>query len=233
MQILGFIPTSLVDWDKKVASIIFVGGCNFHCPYCQNHPIASEDNDLKPLEWEDIKKKLTRRRQWIDGVVVSGGEPMMHPEIFGLLAKIKYTGFKTKIDTNGSFPYPLKEAIELKLVDSVAMDVKTILDNRYWQAVGRKYWLIVLERTIRLLKESGVDYEFRTTLVPGIVKPEDLVAIVKQIAPVKKYVIQQFVPANSYNEKFQKKKAYLKEDIEKFIPVLKQYANKVVLRGFG
>jgi len=232
MKILGFIETSLVDWEKKVASVIFVGGCNFNCPFCQNYPLVKESKEQKEIKWEDIKKKLLAKKKWVDGVVISGGEPMMHPEIFGLLIKIKDLGFKTKIDTNGFFPYPLKEAIESGLVDYVAMDIKTTLDKRYDKACGRKIYLVVIERTIKLLKECGVDYEFRTTMVPGIVKPEDLLTIAQKIAPVKKYVIQQFVPKNARLARFRNKKPYKKEDIEKFIIPLRKYSSEVLLRGF-
>lgn len=246
MKILGFIETSLVDWDKKVSSVIFVGGCNFNCPFCHNYSLVKEAKELKEIEWEEISKKLLKKKKWIDGVVISGGEPMMHPEIFGLLGKVKQLGFATKIDTNGSYPYPLKEAIELGLVDYVAMDIKTVLgtdrqpltvarrisDERYFRAVGRTIWFVVLERTIRLLKESGIDYEFRTTLVSGIVSPKDLIEIVRKIAPARKYVVQQFVPQNARLARFRAKKPYPKSEVEKVIPALKNYISEVTLRGF-
>ncbi len=232
MRILGFIETSLVDWDKKVASVIFLGGCNFNCPFCHNYPLVQDSPKTKPIEWEKIKEKLIKKRKWIDGVVLSGGEPMMHPEIFGLLIKIKELGFETKIDTNGFFPYPLKEAIELGLVDSVAMDIKTTLDEKYDKACGRKMYLVVIERTIKLLKECGIDYEFRTTLVPGIVSPDDIVKIARKIAPVKRYAIQQFVPKNARSARFRTKKPYKKEEVDKILPVIKNHAKEVILRGF-
>ena len=232
MRILGFIETSLVDWDKKVASVIFLGGCNFNCPFCQNYPLVQDLPETKPVEWEKIKEKLIKKRKWIDGVVLSGGEPMMHPEIFGLLIKIKELGFETKIDTNGFFPYPLKEAIELELVDSVAMDIKTTLDEKYDKACGRKMYLVVIERTIKLLKECGIDYEFRTTLVPGIVSPDEIIKIVRKIAPVKRYAIQQFVPKNARLASYRSKKPYKKEEVEKILPAIKNHVKEVILRGF-
>jgi pyruvate formate lyase activating enzyme len=157
---------------------------------------------------------------------------MMHPEIFGLLIKIKELGFQTKVDTNGFFPYPLKEAIELGLVDSAAMDIKTTLDEKYDKACGRKMYLVVIERTIKLLKECGIDYEFRTTLVPGIVSPDDIITIARKIAPVKRYAIQQFVPKNARMARFRAKKPYKKEDVEKILPALKNSVREVILRGF-
>jgi len=232
MRILGFIETSLVDWDKKVSSVIFLGGCCFNCPFCQNYPLAKDSKELKEIDWDLIKDKLLKKKKWIDGVVLSGGEPMMHPEIFGLLIKIKELGYATKIDTTGYYPYPLKEAIELGLVDYVAMDIKTTLDKRYDKACGRKVHLVVIERTVRLLKESGVDYEFRTTMVPGIVGQEELIEIAKKIAPVKKYVLQQFVAKNARLASFRTKKAYTKEEIKDIISPLKNYIYEVSLRGF-
>lgn len=252
MKILGFIETSLVDWDKKVASVIFLGGCNFHCPFCQNYPLASESKKLKELQWQYIKEKLIAKKKWIDGVVVSGGEPMMHPEIFELLINIKELGFLTKVDTNGFYPYPLQEAIERNLVDYIAMDIKTnlnhitdydpnnpaqkyyhlLISDKYNKACGRIIYLIVIERTIKLLKECGKDYEFRTTLVPGIADLTDIPAIAQKLAPAKKYVLQQFVPANARLKKYRKLKPYTKTEVEKILPGLKQYFDEVKLRGF-
>ncbi len=252
MKILGFIETSLVDWDKKVSSVIFLGGCNFNCPFCQNYPLVKESKKLKEFEWEQIKEKLLAKKNWIDGVVISGGEPMMHPEIFGLLYKIKQLGFLTKVDTNGFYPYPLKEAIEAGLVDYIAMDIKTnlnhitdydennpatkyyhlLISDKYNKACGRTIYLIVIERTIKLLKECGKDYEFRTTLVPGIVDLDDLLAIGQKLTPAKRYFIQQFVPENARLEKFKKVKPYKKEEVEKILPALQKYFDQVKLRGF-
>lgn len=232
MQIRGFLETSLIDWDKKVSSVIFVGGCNFHCPFCQNSELADDSEKLPPFDWQEIKKKLVKKQRWIDGVVISGGEPMMHPEIFGLFIKIKELGLKIKVDTNGYYPYPLKEAIELGLIDYVAMDIKTTLDKKYFQAVGRKIHLVVIERTIRLLKECGLDYEFRITMVPTLVGKAELLKIAQQISPAKKIVLQKFVPENSRLKTYRKLKTYTAEQATEFQNLIKKYFSEVALRGF-
>ncbi|MBS4016348.1 MAG: anaerobic ribonucleoside-triphosphate reductase activating protein [Candidatus Latescibacteria bacterium] len=232
MRIRGFIETSLLDWDKKVVSVIFVGGCNFRCPFCQNSDLANDAKSLPPIEWEDIKKTLEKKRKWLDGVVVSGGEPMMHPEIFGLLIKIKELGYKVKVDTNGYYPYPLKEAIELGLVDYVAMDIKTALDERYYKAIGRTIHFVVIERTIRLLKECGLGYEFRTTLVPNLVGEQELLAIAEKLTPAKKLVLQQYVPKNARLARYRKIKPYLPEQAQEFQKLIKKYFTQVSLRGY-
>ncbi len=232
MKILGFIETSLIDWEKRVCSVIFVGGCNFKCPFCQNYSLVKESKELKIWSWQEIKDKLILKKNWLDGVVVSGGEPTIHPEIFGLLIKLKELGFPTKIDTNGSFPYVIKEMLELGLIDYVAMDVKTALDERYYQACGRKIELSLIKRTIQLLQESNIDYEFRTTLVPQLVGAEELIAIAREIAPAKSYVLQQYIPQNARQTKFRHIKQYSKNDAEEFLHLLQSYLNKVSLRGF-
>ncbi|MCX7785413.1 MAG: anaerobic ribonucleoside-triphosphate reductase activating protein [candidate division WOR-3 bacterium] len=232
MKILGFIETSLVDWERKVCSVIFVGGCNLKCPFCQNYSLVKESKDLKVWSWQEIKDKLISKKNWLDGVVISGGEPTIHPEIFGLLIKIKQLGFPTKIDTNGTFPYVLKELIELGLIDYIAMDVKTALDERYYRACGRSIELCLIKRTVKLLKESNIDYEFRTTLVPKLVTAEELIAIAREIAPAKSYVLQQFVPQNARQVKFRNIKPYSKSDALEFQRMLKLYLNNVSIRGF-
>lgn len=232
MRIRGFIETSLLDWDKKVASVVFVGGCNFHCPFCQNSALANDSKSLPAMDWQDIKKTLEKKRKWIDGVVVSGGEPMMHPEIFGLLIKIKQSGFKVKVDTNGYYPYPLKEAIELGLVDYVAMDIKSAFDQRYFKAIGRKIEFVVIERTVRLLKECGLDYEFRFTLVPNLVTEKELIAISEKITPAKKVVLQKFVPQNARLASYRKLNTYTPEQAKQFQKLIKPYFSQVILRGF-
>ncbi|MGQ9708765.1 MAG: anaerobic ribonucleoside-triphosphate reductase activating protein, partial [bacterium] len=172
MRIVGFIPTSLIDWDGKITSVLFTGGCNLRCPFCHNRPVADDDPGLPTISWDEIKSLLERKLGWLDGVVVTGGEPMMHPEIFQLCVNIKQLGLKVKVDTNGSFPYPLKSLIALRLIDSVAMDIKAPLNSRYALATGRNLpSLAPFRRSIRLLLESEVEHEFRITLVPDLVNP--------------------------------------------------------------
>ena len=109
MKILGFIPTSFSDWDGKLVSILFLGGCNYRCPFCQNYPLLQEEDPERVVNWTEVARHLKNKQPWIDGVVVSGGEPLLHPEVFDLCARIKELGFAVKLDTNGSFPFALME----------------------------------------------------------------------------------------------------------------------------
>ncbi len=232
MRIVGFIPTSLIDWDGKITSVIFTGGCNFRCPFCQNTQVAEDDPALPAISWDEIKSLLESKLGWLDGVVVTGGEPMMHPEIFQLCANIKQLGLKVKMDTNGSFPYPLKRAIALKLVDAVAMDIKAPLNSRYSIAVGRHLpSLAPIRRSIRLLLESRIEYEFRSTLVPGLITYKDIPEIGRALKGARRLVLQQFVPENARSTAYRQKKPYSLEDAERMRAEIAGFVGEVKLRG--
>ncbi len=231
MRILGFIESSLVDWDGKLVSVIFLGGCNFKCPFCQNYKLAADSKTLKEISWKTIAQKLIEKKEWLDGVVVSGGEPCMHPEIYEFCHKIKGLGFKIKLDSNGYYPYILMRLIENKLIDYVAMDIKTVLDQRYQKACGRKLDLLLIERTIQLLLLDIIDYEFRTTLVRNMVGEAEIKQIVNLIPNAKMFVLQQFVPENARSAVYRKNKTYSKSEAEVFLSIAKPYIKKVKLRG--
>ncbi len=233
MRIRGFIPTSLVDWDGKITSVIFIGGCNFVCPFCHNSLIAEDDPSLPALTWEELKQELERKLGWLDGVVVTGGEPLLHPEIFDLCTRIKRLNLKIKMDTNGSFPYPLKRTLALGLIDFVAMDIKAPLtEERYSLAAGRKsLTLAPIWRSIRLIIESGIPHEFRITLVPGLVNPVDIPEIGRALRGAHTVVLQQFVPENARNKAYQKKTPYTQAEAESMAKTLSEFIRVVKLRG--
>ena len=231
MRLVGFTETSLVDWDGRITSVVFVGGCNFACPFCHNFRVADDDPGLPEVEWDVIQVALVRKHDWIDAVVVTGGEPMMHPEIFGLCQNIKRLGFKVKVDTNGSFPYPLKQLIELKLVDYVAMDLKAPLDEHYGTAVGRKLDVAPIRRTIRLLRESGIEHEFRTTLVPGLVGPDDIPLMGEAVKGAPLFALQHFDPANARVPTIAEGKDYSRAEAESMAAAFRPFVKEVRLRG--
>ncbi|MEN9978786.1 MAG: anaerobic ribonucleoside-triphosphate reductase activating protein [candidate division WOR-3 bacterium] len=232
MRIVGFVPTSMIDWDGKITAVLFTGGCNFHCPFCHNGPVADDDPALPSLPLEEIMMNLENRLGWLDGVVITGGEPLMHPEIFELCATLKRLNLKIKLDTNGSFPYPLKRALALGLVDAVAMDIKAPLNERYAEAVGRSLpSLAHLRRTIRLLIESGIEYEFRLTLVPGLINPEDIPQIGVALRSARTAVLQQFVPENARAAGYRQKQPYSLAQAEAMRSELAKFVSEVRLRG--
>jgi len=231
MRIVGFIETSMVDWDGRISSVIFTGGCNLRCPFCHNAKVANDDKELEEIKWSDIAAVLERKKGWIDAVVITGGEPMMHPEIFDLCSRIKQLGPMVKMDSNGFFPYSLKELIERGLADFVAMDIKAPLNKKYSAAAGREVDCAVLRRSIRLLLESGVDYEFRSTLAPGLIDPEDIPEIGAAVKGAKSLVLQHFNPEGARTEGFRKKDSYSRKEAEEMAEALRPFVKEVKLRG--
>jgi pyruvate formate lyase activating enzyme len=231
MRIVGFTETSLLDWHGRISAVLFVGGCNFSCPFCHNYRIADDDPELTLIPWEDVARTLRRKRDWYDGVVLTGGEPLMHPEVFELCRRIKDIGQRVKLDTNGSFPYALKTLLEMKLVDAVAMDVKTPLDTRYARAAGRQTDVTPLRRTIRLLVESAIEHEFRCTLVPGLINPEDIAAVAEAIKGAQAVALQEYHHARARVKSFGGEKSYTRSEVEAMAGVLRSCVKEVRIRG--
>jgi pyruvate formate lyase activating enzyme len=224
MKFSGLQKTSLLDYPDRVASVLFTPGCNLRCPYCHNHQIAV--NPQPPFLQEGAALAiLESRKKYVDSVVVTGGEPCMHKELAKFLAKLKERGFFVKLDTNGCFPDNLQEC--LGVVDYVAMDVKTSLE---------KYKLLgladpkVIQQSVELIKTGKVPYEFRTTVVPEIVNPEDIAAIGELVKGAKVLALQQFVPGDLLDKRYAEVKPYSPEVIAGFAETLKKYVEKVVMR---
>jgi len=196
MKIKGFIEISLVDWQNKVSSVIFLPNCNFRCPFCHNVDLVIRPETIKTIPFEQIKNYLVKHKEWIDGVCISGGEPTLHIELPQLCLKLKELDIQIKLDTNGTNPIMLKELIDKKLIDYVAMDIKAPLTkDKYSKACGinivNKLFKNVKE-SIKILMESNIDYEFRTTVVPTIHEPSDIEQIRESLKGCKKYVLQKF-----------------------------------------
>ena len=191
MKIVGFEKLSLVDYDGYTACTLFTGGCNFLCPFCHNGTLVTEAGELAAFSQEDIFEYLRRRLGILEGVVITGGEPTLHKDLPDLIAKIKALGYKVKLDSNGTNPQMLRTLIEGGLIDYVAMDIKSSPAG-YPLATGVPFNEKVRE-SVLLLKENKVPYEFRTTLVEGLITKQDIEEIAKWIAGAKLYVLQKFV----------------------------------------
>jgi len=188
MSYIAYIDkTSLVDWDGKITATIFLYGCNFRCRYCYNKDLLR--TQVGNISIDDVIRFLSSRMEWLDGVVITGGEPTIHPDsLINLCEKIKDLGYKIKLDTNGSNPKVLWSLIDENLIDYVAMDIKWYFD-RYHEVVGVRIDPRDLERSVCLLKSTGIGYEFRTTVLRSM-DFYDIINIAKQVAPAKKYVLQ-------------------------------------------
>lgn len=196
MEFKALHRVSLLDYPGKVAAIAFVGGCNFRCRFCYNRDLVLNHQELPSIPEEEILRHLEANRGWLDGLVITGGEPTLNPELPRFLEKVKKMGFSVKLDTNGSNAEMLKELIEKRLVDYVAMDIKApLLEEKYQAVIGTPVNGVLkeVEKSIELLRNSdGVEYEFRTTMVPGLLGKEDIALIAERIRGAKSFYIQQF-----------------------------------------
>lgn len=225
MKFSGIQKTSLVDFPDRVASVLFTPGCNLRCPYCHNWRIVV---DPKPpfLNDEVTLKILEERKMFVDAVVITGGEPTIHKELPRFLKRLKEGGFMVKLDTNGLNPWALEEC--LPYVDYVALDVKTGLGKYGRLGAGDTAELV---HTIEILKTGKVEYEFRTTVVPGLVSEADLIEIGGLVKGVKTFVLQQFVPDDTLDKALNSLKPYSKETMAGFAESMKRYAENVMLRA--
>lgn len=195
IPIKQFLGTSLVDYPGKLASIIFTGGCNFRCRYCYNRGLIDPSEGFD-IEADKILRSLSNRRGFVEGVVVTGGEPTMHHALIDLLHSIKKLGFAVKLDTNGSHPEMLDWIIEEKLADYIAMDYKAPL-RRYEEITGVTGFEEQVNASAQLLIKRAPHYEFRTTVHPLLLTHTDIDMISDEIAGASAYYLQQYHPFDS------------------------------------
>ena len=198
MNIGGFQPFSLSDYPGKISALIFTQGCNFRCPFCHNGSLISV-KDIGKIKEEEIFFFLKEREHWLDGVVVTGGEPTIHKDLPDFLRSIREIGLLIKLDTNGSRPDVLRFLFEEGLVDYVAMDIKAPM-SIYNKLAGVTVPLKRVEESISLIVDSGIEHEFRTTEVKSLLSPEDIIEIKKNVPKGSKYCLQEFRPENALEE---------------------------------
>ena len=195
IRIHGLNKLSLVDYPGKMSAIIFTGSCNFRCPFCHNSSLVLDPDSQPVISEEEVLGYLSKRRKLLDGVVVTGGEPTVHSQLPALIRKIRELGLLVKLDTNGSNPEMLSSLIDSRLVDYVAMDIKNSPDA-YAETTGcPSLDLAPVLRSIEILKEGRVDYEFRTTVIKGLHYRENIEKICTLISPCRRYFLQTFVPS--------------------------------------
>lgn len=236
MKIAGYLRTSLIEWPGKIVSVIFVPGCNFRCPFCHNADLV-DPRKIKKIRFipeKEILADLKKRRKWIDGVVVTGGEPTLQPNLPALLAKLKRLDFATMMETNGTTPKVLSKLVAQKppAIDYLSLDFKAPLDKTYGQSVGLKsfdpqIWL----KSLRIILKAGLPFELRTTVVPGIHDEKVLLQMARQLLRLMSHVsritnlvwhLQTFQPKNCLNPKFNKLKPYSRIEMEGFLGAVKK-----------
>jgi pyruvate formate lyase activating enzyme len=214
MIIGGLQKLTLIDFPGKLACTVFCIGCTFRCPWCYSSELVlPEKIKLQPkISEKDFFDFLKKRKGLLEGVCVCGGEPTINKDLPDFIKKIKKMGFLVKLDTNGSNPEMLKKLIDEKLIDYVAMDIKSVKE-KYSKAIGKKVDIKKIQKSINILKKGNVDYEFRTTILPKIHPKKDIIKIAEWIQGAKAYYLQQFRPEKTIDPKFKKLKPYPEEEL--------------------
>lgn len=227
MKIAGFDKLSLLNYPDMVSATIFTNGCNFLCPYCQNSALVLDAKDNELIPEEEVLDYLKERRKLLDGVCITGGEPTIQKDLKEFIEKVKSLGLKVKLDTNGSHPEVIKELLDNNLIDYIAMDIKTVF-SKYNQIANRKVDTDALRSSIDLIKNSNIDYEFRTTVVKAFVSYEDLIFILDYLN-CKKYYLQKFEDRQS-NIVYHLE-AYSDEELKEIYLNLKEKYDFIKIRG--
>ena len=191
MKICGLNKTTLLDYPGCVAATVFAGGCNFRCPFCHNGDLVLHSAKMKEYSEEEVLNFLNKRKNVLEGVCVTGGEPTLYSDLPEFIAKIKAMGYKVKLDTNGSNPKMLKRLVEGKLVDYVAMDIKAPV-SEYNKVCGVQVDTESVQQSVAYLKQGEIPYEFRTTVVKELHTKQDILEIGKWILGAENYYLQSY-----------------------------------------
>lgn len=222
MFIIGGIQkTTLLDFPGKVAAIVFTQGCNFRCGYCHN-PELLELNKNTEYYAKDFIDFLKKRIGKLDGVVITGGEPTLQKDLYDFIKEIKSLGFAVKLDTNGTNPDILEQLIKDNMLDYIAMDIKAPVE-KYLRITGVKIQPDKILKSIGLIINSGIDYEFRTTVIKSQLNLEDFEQIKDLIKGAKKYYLQKFIPTKIYNSNLKNEISYTDEELKEICNYLKEF----------
>lgn len=229
MNICGFQKTTLLDYPEKVACTVFLSGCNFRCPFCHNSGLVTKIDTKNTYKEKEIIDYIKKRNGILDGVCITGGEPLLSENLENFLIKIKDTGLKIKLDTNGSFPERLKEIAGNGLIDYVAMDIKNSKEKYSETADIRNLDISKIEESINFLINGKIDYEFRTTVVKEFHTLNDIEKIGKWISGAKKYYLQKFI--DSGNLIGENMTEIPEKEMIKMKNIAEKYIKTVELRG--
>ena len=232
MIIGGLQKLTLIDYPGHIAATVFTVGCNFRCPFCHNPELVKNGRQGigNGIFEKNLFEFLESRKGKLEGVCITGGEPTIQPDIVNFLRKIKKLGYKVKLDTNGARPDVLRNLYTQNLLDFVAMDIKSDLKN-YEKTANSKVDLERIKLSVELVRNSGIDYEFRTTVVPGLHKEENFLEIGRWLKGSKKYVLQKYEDKGKILDPDLKKRIKGKKiDLDKIAKNIKKYFGKVEIR---
>jgi len=229
ISIAGLQKTTVIDYPGKVACTVFLPDCDFRCPFCHNPSLINDVKSLQLIPESEFFDFLDSRKGWLEGVCITGGEPLLSPGLLEFVRKIKSRGLLVKLDTNGSLPKLLKCLLDDKLLDYIAMDIKAS-PERYSAAAGVRVNMTDIQESINLIRSSGVAYEFRTTVIPRLHSRDDFIRIGEWLEGSELYVLQQFRNGEVLDPSYKDEQSYAEADLKEFAELLRPYFRKVSLR---
>lgn len=229
MIISGIHKTSLIDYPRKICTVLFTRGCNFLCGYCHNPELVDPKKFRPRIPLYKIFEHLKKRRGKIEAVTITGGEPTIYKDLPKFITKIKQLGYPVKLDTNGSNPKMLQQLIDYRLIDYIAMDIKGPIE-KYYTITGRRININKIKTSVELIKKSNISYEFRITVVPTLYDKLDFSKIGQWLKGTKKLYLQKFRPNITLNPVFQQIKPYTEKEFWEFKQILQKTIKKVIIR---
>jgi pyruvate formate lyase activating enzyme len=230
MPIKGLQKLSMIDYPDRLSAVVFFSGCDFRCPFCHNPDLVLSPEKARTIPEEEVLAFLKERKGWLDGVVLTGGEPTLERGLEGFITRLRGLGYLVKLDTNGSRPQVLEGLLGRKLLDFIAMDIKGP-PGKYSMMAGVDVDIGSIERSISLIRGSGLDYEFRTTVVPGLTEKGDITEIGRWLRGSKAYFLQQFRQLDTIDPEYRKRQPYAKELLLGMAEAAKPFFGKVGVRG--
>ena len=232
IPIKGFIKNSMIEWEGKIVAIVFLSQCNLRCQYCHSPHLVNNPNELETIPMHAVLETVLKNREWIDGVVISGGEPTLHENLDQFLRAFRNIKTNIKLDTNGTNPNVLQKLIDKQLIDYIAMDIKApLVKERYETIAGVALNIDNINKSIDIIMNSGIDYEFRTTVCPSFLDKSDIENIALSIKGAEKYIIQQFRSKICLNNTLLQVDAYPEETLEEFSAIANKYVKRCWIRG--
>ncbi|MCL4386865.1 MAG: anaerobic ribonucleoside-triphosphate reductase activating protein [Patescibacteria group bacterium] len=230
MIISGLVKTSLIDYPGKIAAVVFTYGCNFRCRFCHNPDLVTgRQNEQQNYSVEEVLAFLEKRKGILEGVVITGGEPLLHRDLTDFIRKIKELNYAIKLDTNGANPKILKELIDKGLVDYIAMDIKNS-PEKYELTAGIRVNLKDIDSSINLIIKSGLSYEFRSTILPKLHSKEDFEKMGQMIKGANKFFVQGFRPGVTLEKSFEKERSLTSKELKEIAKIFTKYVKKVEIR---
>jgi len=229
MQIHGFNKLTLLDYPGHLAATIFLGGCNMRCPFCHNASLVTSASSQPAIPVDEVLSTLVKRKNILEGVCITGGEPTLYPDLPDLIASVKALGFKVKLDTNGTNPSMIKALVKDGLIDYVAMDIKNSKDKYYMTCGVTNLNIELINESISFLLTAPINYEFRTTIVKEHHTEQDILSIGQWITGAKAYYLQSYKDSGDILSPGLS--SHSKETLLGYVTLLTPYAKHVSLRG--